>query len=284
MKKLIFVFSVMTAFAISCSESNIKPESETILNISPWELGKHHNELLSIMDKEIENVAINSIEDISSKQAEIFDRYTSDNKISGFSINQGTTQLFDKINESYASKISRSTSGRENSIANHELSIELIEDAKELYSKQEIKHNLVDSEIEIINELVNSFEQYENDKDIDKVKTSIQVAKAKFKTQAFDFDKREGLIAATVISITESSIEYWSGYTYTDQNGRVQVAPWAAADAVGAAVGAGTSILADVLDDEDVDWTDALSAGLGGAVGASLPGGKGLAKAIKKLF
>ena len=81
----------------------------------------------------------------------------------------------------------------------------------------------------------------------------------------------EGKLIGGILSISKNSLEWWLNPTNfrTDQI-EPRLAPWIAADLLGAVCGAGSSILSDVLDGNDVDWSDAFAWGLGGAVCGSV--------------
>jgi hypothetical protein len=84
-------------------------------------------------------------------------------------------------------------------------------------------------------------------------------------------DSGEGQVIGTILAISDNSLDWW----FNPNNllsGIVEprIAPWLAADLLGAACGAGSSLLDNYLNGEDLNWRSAAAWALGGAVCGSV--------------
>jgi hypothetical protein len=81
----------------------------------------------------------------------------------------------------------------------------------------------------------------------------------------------EGKVIGTILAISKHSLLWWLNPSNALKSQlEPRIAPWLAADLLGAACGAGSSILQDVFNGDDVDWSNAAAWGIGGAVCGSV--------------
>ena len=81
----------------------------------------------------------------------------------------------------------------------------------------------------------------------------------------------DGNFLAVYIAVIGNSAQYWKD---NNTSGEPEIAPWVAADAVGAVIGAGAAAALDQYDSGSIDWGHVGLGALFGAVGFSVPGTK----------
>lgn len=105
-----------------------------------------------------------------------------------------------------------------------------------------------------------------------------------FESHGYTFDSGEGQMIGNILSISISSIEWWEknpdAFDYNSENGRIQFAPWAGADLVGAAWGGATGAIGSYAGTGEVNWT---AVGIGALSGA-IAGSTGAVSKIAKLL
>lgn len=81
----------------------------------------------------------------------------------------------------------------------------------------------------------------------------------------------EGQVIGTILAIYKRSLSWWLNPS-NSLKGQIEprIAPWLAADLLGAACGAGSSLLDNYLNGEDLNWRSAAAWGLGGDVCGSV--------------
>lgn len=94
-----------------------------------------------------------------------------------------------------------------------------------------------------------------------------------FETYGYPIESGEGQMIGNILSISIYSIEWWEenpdAFEYDSENGRVMIAPWAAADIVGAAWGGATGAIGSYAGTGEVNWTAVGVGALSGAVAGS---------------
>lgn len=99
---------------------------------------------------------------------------------------------------------------------------------------------------------------------------------SEFENHGYSVNSGEGEMIGTILSVSIASIEWWEEnqevFTVNTENGRVVIAPWAAADLVGAAWGGATGAIGSYAGGGEVSWTavgvGALSGAIAGSTGA----------------
>lgn len=99
---------------------------------------------------------------------------------------------------------------------------------------------------------------------------------ADFEAHGYSAESGEGQMVGNILAISIASIEWWEenpdAFDYNNENGRVMIAPWVAADLVGAAWGGTTGAIASYAGSGEVNWTGvgvgALSGAIAGSTGA----------------
>lgn len=97
-----------------------------------------------------------------------------------------------------------------------------------------------------------------------------------FENHGYSVDSGEGEMIGNILAISIASIEWWEenpdAFEFDNENGRVMIAPWAAADIVGAAWGGTTGAIGSYAGTGEVNWTavgvGALSGAIAGSTGA----------------
>ena len=84
-------------------------------------------------------------------------------------------------------------------------------------------------------------------------------------------DSGEGQVIGTILAISSNSLDWWlNSGNFLSAPAQSRIAPWIAADLLGAACGAGSSLLDNYFNGEKLNWRSAAAWGLGGAVCGSV--------------
>ncbi len=111
---------------------------------------------------------------------------------------------------------------------------------------------------------------YEGSLSFEDLKSILQEKITEYNNHNYSTNSQEGILLGQILSISINSIEWWEQNQNNNQATAAFALPaWAAADIGGAIGGAAGSILSDVFNGEDIDWSDAAAWAIGGAVGAS---------------
>jgi hypothetical protein len=283
-KYLKYFLSVVLFFAVlSCSKQIDENYKKNLPEYSPEMIGKLHNEFLEILDNQLllaeDYKTIDEFSDLQIKMTnEIY--FTRFNK--NFEKHSHVEELIINSNKSvYYSAKSQTKSQTE---ANDELAKVLLKECDELLKNENFVNSISKKEVLILKEIISSFQSYELTKDLETLKTELKAQKDIILFSNFDPKTTDGYLAEMTISVAENSIQYWTEDSITKYGANSKIVWWAVSDAVGAIIGAGGAIIKDTLNEEDIDWTDVAVDGLIGGLGASIPGGKGFKKLIKKIF
>lgn len=277
------LLSVLLLFGFSCNDLIDENYNRNRPEYSPEMIGKLHNELLGDLDKQLyANDEYKTIDEFSSIQINLSKDLFLNRLNKNLDINPKINELIYNSNRDVYLKAKEETKSQIE--ANDELAQGLLDECKELLANQTFINSVSWSEGVIIKDIINSFAIYESTKDLNVLKGELKKHRESIDNSYFDPAISDGYLALIILSIAEYSIEYWTNDINSKYEGNSKFVWWVVSDAVGAVIGAGQSMLQDAANGEDVDWTDAAISGLFGGVIGSLPGGKALGKAIKKLF
>jgi hypothetical protein len=262
--------------AISCKKERVlEPKN---VPITPQEIGGLHNKLLSEIDNLLVLDDFENIDDYSKKENEYIISKVSENlriKIENFTLDKDYPRI---ANDYIFENVSRQSKGFYE--AYDDFAKESILEFRGIVNDSNFKSIVSSSEIELISQVLTNLEKYIENKDLSSLRNQMGVIKESIYYSNFNEDLGEGFLLNTLISVADSSIVYW---TETYPKSDSQSKGWfLVSDAVGALLGAGQSMLADALNGNEVDWSDAAVSALIGGVGFSLPGGKSMGKLIKK--
>ena len=280
MKKFILLVCLLSLY--SCEKRSTQFDNKSISEINPWDIGKLHNEILKELDNSLLNMSgINTIDDYTKKEKEILNGIIPSLTEGKFNTNAHVYEMIETSNRIVYQYQQNSKSHTE---ANDLLSQKLLLQCDELFLVDDFLSTLNSIEVDILKDVLESFRAYQETKDIEKLKLELTLHKNNLSDADFDNKTSDGFLASMAISIAENSINYWTIDTLTQYDSSSKILWWAVGDAVGAVVSAGGTILKDVLNDDEIDWTNVAIDGLIGGVGASIPGGKGFKKLVKQLF
>ncbi len=103
------------------------------------------------------------------------------------------------------------------------------------------------------------------------LQTKVNSYITQYDTHNYLTESGEGMVIGTILAISKNSLDWWLNPTNTSTNqGGPRIAPWLAMDLLGAACGAGSSLLSDYWNDQPLNWKSAAAWGLGGAVCGSV--------------
>ncbi len=154
---------------------------------------------------------------------------------------------------------------------------QLIEKLREDNQINENSHNILNS---LAQDLKLNYEHSLSDLQF---KENIEALIENFNNYGYDIESGEGKMVGTVLAISIASIQWWEENPDALPS-HIKVAPWVAADVVGAALGAGISAAAQYHVNDEVNWEVVGYSALGaGAVASTGIVGKA-AKWISGLF
>jgi hypothetical protein len=273
MKKLIYAFLAVTIFISACSEENIVTK-ESLLLTDFKEAGEIHNKFLTNVKSNFHE--IKSIESVEGKVAYINDFNRS--FVASLDLEEREKQmLLDGLDQNKqlvrtevltAEAFHQNKSGRVSS-----------EEANLFQTIEALRADGLISEFgyNLLNQYGNDVKSNYNGSLTDamlKRKTLGYISE--FESHAYATQSGEGQMIGNILAISIASIEWWEAnpdaFEYNTENGRVLIAPWAAADIVGAAWGGATGAIGSYAGTGEVNWTavgvGALSGAIAGSTGA----------------
>ena len=273
MNKIYLLFCI--ALFSSCDNENIeinKQSNEKTLNVNDFEyLGETHNSFLSNVyynlevNEKLENTT-SKIEHINEFNIEYVDK----TNLSSNEKNELKKSLVENkflTKESYlVEKIKISRTSEED--LNIEESINL------LHKSKLISNEAYDILIDFSAKLQDNYEGTLSNEDL---KFSIKELTNNFNASNFS-QNSDGVLVGSVLAISISSIEWWEGNVnaldgLTARNQKspklTSIAPWLAADLVGALWGGATGAIASYVGTGEINWTATGVGALSGAVSGS---------------
>jgi hypothetical protein len=251
--------------------------------LSPIQIGKLHNEILKELDVALLNGnEISSIEEFTKKSVKVSEEILFNRLNYEFISDSYFNYLVTRSNEIVFERMVKKSKSQ--SEANNDLARVLLTEFDSVYNTLDSLNVLNVREEKIMREIIRTFMNYEETKNLDKLKEDIDNHKRSIQDSDFDPIKVEGYFSEMILSIAGNSIEYWTADSVTKYNDGSKIIWWVVSDAVGAALSAGASIAKDAVNGDEVDWTDAAFDGLIGGVLTSLPGGKALKKVVKRFL